>query len=119
MVYIVTNTFVGSGCPKFLQEIGQEVMKIRQYAFDDADKLNRYLKGLEERVKKLAASKKSAVRFSHTATEDGGTVVISKEGMGYTDYIRFSYLVVKGHLYPSLDNLEIRPMDYIKEGGAA
>ena len=54
-----------------------------------------------------------------TATEDGGTVVISKEGMGYTDYIRFSYLVVKGHLYLSLDNLEIHPMDYIKEGGAA
>lgn len=118
MVYVVTNTFVGSGCPKFLQEIGQQVLSIRHYAFDDNDKLNRYLKGLEERVKKLAAAKKSAVRFSHTATEDGGTVVISKEGMGYTDFIRFSYIIVKGHLFPSLDNLEIRHIDYIKEGGA-
>lgn len=117
MVYVITNSFVGSGCPKFLEQISQEITDICHYAFEDEDNLTRYLTGLEKRVEELARQKNSAIRFSHTTTEEGGTVTINRNVMGYSDYIRFSYIKVKGHVYTSPENMSIRRQEFIKEGG--
>lgn len=117
MVFIVTNSFVGSGCPKFLEQVSNEVTDICHYAFEDEDNLTRYLTGLKERVENAARQKNSAIRFSHTSTKEGGTVTVSRNVMGYSDYIRFSYIKVLGHLYTAPDNMSIRRIEYIKEGG--
>lgn len=116
MVNIVTTTFVGSGCPKFLKGIGQELSKGEHFAIEQ-EHLDRYLAGLEKRVKELAAAKKFDIRFSHTRTGDGGTVIVSRDSMGYTDFLRFSYVAVKGHLYASADGLALRYEEFLEEGG--
>ena len=123
MVYIITNTFVGSGCLKFLENIGKELTSICHYAFDSTEKLTDYLTSLEKRVADAAARKKSGTSCRLTETSEGGTVVVSKEGMGYSDYIRFSYVIVKGHVHLVRDDQEgvnrAKPEDYIREGGAS
>lgn len=116
MTSVVTNIFISPKCPKYLQPIGEEFRKAQNYAFADDETLGRFADGCRCLVQQLSMSRKSPVRFDHTDHEDGGCLVIGKVDIQTCDYLRMSYMKVRGHVHVSKDGMKIYPQEFIKEG---
>lgn len=116
MISVVTNIFISPKCPKYLLQIGEEFKKAINYAFVDEEALTRFADGCRSLVQQLSKQKKSSVRFDLMDHEDGGCLIIGKVDLQTCDYLRMSYVKVRGHVHVSKDGTKLYPQDFIKEG---
>ncbi len=119
MTIVITNIFTSPKCPKYLQPIGVEFAKGVRYAFTEESELARFADGCRQQVKALASTRKASVRFDHVDTLDGGSIIIGKNDLQTCDYLRMSYIKVRGHVHVSKDGQKLYPQDFIKEGETA
>lgn len=107
MVNVVDYVFVSSNLPKYLLPLSVEIGKAKGYAFENDELLERFIHGCQEEVSRLSQTKKSILTCNHTASDSGGSIVIGKADMMSSDFLRLSYLKLKGHLQVSRDNCHL------------